>query len=604
MNSDKIDKIKFALNSMNVFVILLLIISTFNFFTWSVKNNDINEVDNVTMYINKEKMSVHLPYTFRDIDKNSDVLLMKKIKFTKGEVLYVKTVYTPAKIYMDDILVAEMGNLDNYPAFMAGVATENKGIQPIAFDKDITLKIEYEVPKQRKNMTIHPPLLGTPKNILYSLIFSKGVSFTLSIFLLVMGIILVFLSSIAVLFEKKYMIFVHLGMFSFFSGLWGFGESDLSLLLIKNYSLLYMLSFISLFVLIIPLINFLNSAVDFKYKNYLSSLSMFFSILVIIVLLLQFLGMVQLSKSLSLFHILSPATLVILMSLLIYEWLKNKNITAERLIIPISCITGGALLETFNYIFKFTFEYVIFFQISILLFIITSSVVGSLYINDMRKIKKNEEALSFEIELIRMQINEQKKQHRLMLEYEDNLRKQQHDLKHHLAVLKKLSQENNDKLKEYLEELTSKLPKSNRKFCENIAVNSVISHYESICRKKNIITKIDLVVPEFNKQISDSNLAIIFGNLLENAIEACEKVEDKKFVNLKSILRYDMLIITMDNSFDGEMMMKNGKFYSSKRDDFGIGLSSITDIAKKCGGDAVFERNGYVFKSNIYFRVV
>lgn len=600
---NKLNKIKFVLNILNIFMILLLIGSTFNFFNSSAVENRINKINRATLYINGIGKNITFPYISKNLKKDSEIFLMKSLKLKKDEALYLKAVYTPAKIYINNTLVGELGKLDDYPIFMNDIATEAKIIQPKIFNKNVLLKIEYKVPKHTKNMIIHSPLIGTTRDILYYLIFSKGVFFILSIILLVIGIILALMSSLAMIFEKRYVIFFHLGMFSFFCGLWGFGESNLSLILIKNYSLLYMLSFVSLFTLIIPLINFLNSAVTFKYRAYLSALSLSFSILLIAILLLQFLGIVPLSKSLFLFHILNPSTLVILNLLLIYEWIWNKNITAERFIIPISCITIGAILEVFNYAFKFTFSYVTIFQISIFLFIITACVVGSLYISDMKKIQEKEKALLFEIGLIKTQVSEQKKQHKLMLEYEDNLKKQQHDLKHHLAVIKKLSYENIDKLHEYLEELTQKLPNSNKKFCENIAVNSVVSYYESICKRKNIITKIELIIPEFNKQISDSDLAIILGNLLENAIEACEKVKNNRFIHLKSILQYNMLIITMDNSFDGELIIKDEKFYSTKRDDFGIGLSSIIDIAQKHNGNATFEKNGYVFMSNVYFQI-
>lgn len=63
-----------------------------------------------------------------------------------------------------------------------------------------------------------------------------------------------------------------------------------------------------------------------------------------------------------------------------------------------------------------------------------------------------------------------------------------------------------------------------------------------------------------------------------------------------------MLIIAMDNSFNDKIREENGKFYSSKRDALGIGLSSITSVAESASGSATFTSKGNVFKSSVYIR--
>ena len=51
------------------------------------------------------------------------------------------------------------------------------------------------------------------------------------------------------------------------------------------------------------------------------------------------------------------------------------------------------------------------------------------------------------------------------------------------------------------------------------------------------------------------------------------------------------------------MRQRDGKYLSSKRDDFGVGLGSIRAVARKRGGDARFEPDGRVFRSSVYLRV-
>lgn len=117
-------------------------------------------------------------------------------------------------------------------------------------------------------------------------------------------------------------------------------------------------------------------------------------------------------------------------------------------------------------------------------------------------------------------------------------------------------------------------------------------------------TDIRLVVSAKTEQVTDAELCVIFGNLLENALEACGRMtEGRKFLRLSSTVHLGTLIITMDNSFDGRVKQEDGKFRSSKRDDFGVGLTSIQAVARKRGSDARFEPDGRVFRSSVYVRV-
>lgn len=63
-----------------------------------------------------------------------------------------------------------------------------------------------------------------------------------------------------------------------------------------------------------------------------------------------------------------------------------------------------------------------------------------------------------------------------------------------------------------------------------------------------------------------------------------------------------MLVITMDNSYDGNFVSVNGRFRSTKRNDFGIGLSSVQSVARKYNGDAKFEDKDGYFQSSVYMR--
>ncbi|MEG1956264.1 MAG: ATP-binding protein, partial [Lachnospiraceae bacterium] len=85
--------------------------------------------------------------------------------------------------------------------------------------------------------------------------------------------------------------------------------------------------------------------------------------------------------------------------------------------------------------------------------------------------------------------------------------------------------------------------------------------------------------------VSDSELTIVFGNLLENAIEACNRIpEEDRFITLKiKNVESSLVAIICENSFDGILNQRNGKILSRKKEG-GIGLSSIESIALKYHG--------------------
>lgn len=63
-------------------------------------------------------------------------------------------------------------------------------------------------------------------------------------------------------------------------------------------------------------------------------------------------------------------------------------------------------------------------------------------------------------------------------------------------------------------------------------------------------------------------------------LEACGRMtEGEKFIHLGSRVDMGLLTIIMDNSFHGHFKQERGKYPSSKREDFGVGLSSIQAVA-------------------------
>ena len=69
---------------------------------------------------------------------------------------------------------------------------------------------------------------------------------------------------------------------------------------------------------------------------------------------------------------------------------------------------------------------------------------------------------------------------------------------------------------------------------------------------------------------------------LDNAVTAAGQYDGKRFIEVATEKKHDMLLITVDNSFDGILFQENGKIYSKKRQNKqeGIGILSMKNFAK------------------------
>ncbi len=585
-------------------IVSLLLIGANGFLMKDAKFESILTLTDVVATIDAEEKSVSLPYSFRDLAPRTPVTLTATISLTPNDALYIKSVYAPAKIYADNQLIYEFGDLADYPDFMVDPATEVYLIAPRLSGENITLRMEFLSPVARDVLTVHPPLIGSIKNVFNTLMSSMLAPFAFSTVQLLAGVLLILISLFVVMFERQGIMFFWLGVFSLATGAWAFGECNLTGLIIKNPTMLYLLAFTGLFTLAVPILYFAKSTIGFHNPKLVWLMAIFMSVAASVALLLQLLGLVPLSKSMYLFHILVPLTLSILAGLTVYEWLRYGDMGAKRFVLPIGVLALSSVLEVFNYSIRFTYLFASLFQMGVLFFIVFTGITGGLYIRDVIALKNKQQALAFEMNLMEMQVEEQKKHSLLLVENAQALGQQRHDLRHQLAVLQELADSDNDKLKAHLNSLVESIPLTPKSYCGNMAVNAIVSRYASICEKSEIAFDTHLTVPQRSEQIPDSSLCVIFGNLLENAVEACGRMtEGHKFIRLNSSVQYDVLTITMDNSFDGKVSEENGRFRSRKREEFGVGLSSVQTVARKSQGDAQFEQDGLVFLSSVYVRI-
>ena len=547
-----------------------------------------------------------LPHSFENLTARQPVTLYMDVLPDEGEFLYVKSVYAPLRIYVGDELLYEYGQPGSYPSYLQDPATAVALVRLPQIGGIIHLRLEYLAPSARSTLTVHPLLLGTQTAIYRRLFRELGFSFVFSVMLIFGGLFMLLMALVILGYERRGTAFVWLGLFALAVGCWTFGECNLTGLLIHNPTFLYLLAFSGLFILAVPLLLFGMTIIRFHDRSALEAMAGIDAAAACCALLLQLTGTVALSKSMYLFHILVPLTLCMFSGHILYESIRYRSSTARRSLLPMAVLALFSVLELVNYSAHFTYILSLFFQIGVLIFIGLNGAIGGRFVRESLHLRSEEQRLRYEMELMEYRMEESKKQQVLLLENQETVRAQRHDLRHQLTVLRSFGESgDNGKLLGYIDSLISSIPSGQEHdYCENAAVNAVVSHYAAQAQALGVQLSIRLSIPEQPEHIPDSALCVILGNLLENAVEACGRMtEGERFIRLRSRRDCGTLTVAMDNSFDGSVTKRGDGFLSSKRGEIGTGLRSVTAIAEKYGGTASFEAEGTTFLSSVCVRL-
>ena len=181
------------------------------------------------------------------------------------------------------------------------------------------------------------------------------------------------------------------------------------------------------------------------------------------------------------------------------------------------------------------------------------------------------------------------------------LRRLRHDMKNHLTSLMGMidSGSTND-ARDYIENLLNdgKLIKTGDiSRTGNIVVDSLINYKYSMAKELGIEFTSNVFIPT-ELPFKNENIVIILGNLLENAIEACVKVDNNKYIGLEMGYEKKMLQICIKNSYTGEIKKNSaGDIETTKEDkeNHGMGIPSIKMAAKEYDGDVLIKNEGNEF---------
>ena len=176
-----------------------------------------------------------------------------------------------------------------------------------------------------------------------------------------------------------------------------------------------------------------------------------------------------------------------------------------------------------------------------------------------------------------------------------NMRGWRHDYHNHIQVLKAyLDAENAELARGYLNEIECALGKVDT-FVKsgNLMVDAVLNSKLTIALAQNIKVDCDVYLPEA-LFIDDADICTMLGNVLDNAIESCNELEES-FIRIYMVMRKKQLYLSVQNASDEKVIESKDKFISSKRGNHGLGLKRVDTVVKKYGGFLYLSKEPGVF---------
>lgn len=239
-------------------------------------------------------------------------------------------------------------------------------------------------------------------------------------------------------------------------------------------------------------------------------------------------------------------------------------------------------------------EYAMFSATASFLLLVVNYMIFEVYdwISRDAELREQNRLYAQQLELCTQQAEEREN---LYLE----IRRIRHDLKKHLSVLLEMvrigqTNETEKYITLLIDDGVGDRPEEVSR-SGNIIVDSLINNTYTLAQKYNIDFNINVLVPAI-LPFESGHLAIILGNLMENALEACQEIkEGKRFINLDISYVKEVFQLSIKNNYQKKRKKNNiGNYITTKNDTIyhGLGLSSINHaVANYQGQVEIIDRN-------------
>lgn len=237
-----------------------------------------------------------------------------------------------------------------------------------------------------------------------------------------------------------------------------------------------------------------------------------------------------------------------------------------------------------------TFPYILF---------IINIILISIFINSIKSEKEKAKRA-----IVNEKLDMQYKYYLMVKESQEKMKQVYHDMNNHMENIRSLKN-SSEYVNEYINNIEDEVKNNKNIYNTGNALLDIILYEKSKdCIKNNIdfSVGIDFSKCEFIDMIDISS---IFSNLIDNAIEACNKIDDnniEKYITIKGTFIKSYYVVRCENSKTNKVIIKNNKILTSKKDKFlhGIGLDSIKSSIKKYNGELKIKNNEFKFITSIH----
>lgn len=187
--------------------------------------------------------------------------------------------------------------------------------------------------------------------------------------------------------------------------------------------------------------------------------------------------------------------------------------------------------------------------------------------------------------------------------FNHEIRRMRHDIKNHLAILLGMVRNRaTGEADSYIGNLLNDIGHNMKDVSHsgNIVVDSIVNHKSFLARMDGIAFRANVFVP-VRLPFRSGDLGIVFGNLLQNALDACQAIENgERFIELETSYGKEVLIVTICNSYNGNRLRDtNGRLHTTKEDAacHGLGLSSVEQALEPYHGELQTYESGNIFRA-------
>lgn len=213
--------------------------------------------------------------------------------------------------------------------------------------------------------------------------------------------------------------------------------------------------------------------------------------------------------------------------------------------------------------------------------------------------------LQNEIELLSANDKILQQNYRELMAATERNRRFTHDVKHHLLRIQDYEIHGNyDELHLYLNNIVGTYNnEAPSVWTGNRILDFILNQKKSLAESKSIEMNIEssalLKLP-----LNESDICVLFGNLLDNALEECERLENEHpWINIRIKKQQQLFFIHISNSSTNNKSQKNGIYKTEKelKHLHGYGLKSVQRIVDKHDGAISVKNDNNCFKVDITF---